>query len=87
MMITIELLRSGGFMGRPASASGQFDIDEAVLVAKLNEAGREPNPMARDDFYYTMVINGKQFDVDAGKLKGDLKKIFTKLENKLKVGP
>jgi hypothetical protein len=86
-MVTIELQRSGGFMGRPASASGSFEIDEAAAIAKLNDAVREPNPMARDDFYYTMVVNGKQFDVDAGKLKGDLRKIFTKLEGKLKIGP
>jgi hypothetical protein len=87
MMVKIELQRSGGFMGRPASANGSFDIDEAALVAKLNDAAREPNPMARDDFYYTMVINGKEYNVDAGKLKGELKKIFTKLEGKLKIVP
>lgn len=86
-MVTIELHRSGGFMGRPASASGTFDIDESALVAKLNDAAREPNPMARDDFYYTMVVNGEEFDVNAAKLKGELKKIFTKLEGKLKIGP
>jgi hypothetical protein len=85
MMVTIELQRSGGFMGRPASASGRFDIDEPALVAKLKEAAREPNPLARDELYYTMVVNGKEFDVDAGKLKGDLKKIFNNLEGKLKV--
>jgi hypothetical protein len=86
-MVTIELQRSGGFMGRPASASGTFDVDELALMAKLNDAAREPNPMARDDFYYTIVINGKSFDIDAGKLKGQLREIFTKLESKLKVGP
>jgi hypothetical protein len=56
-------------------------------MAKLNDAAREPNPMARDDFYYTMAINGTEFEVDATKLKGDLKKIFNKLEGKLKVDP
>jgi hypothetical protein len=86
-MVSIELQRSGGFMGRPASASDRFDIDEAALIAKLNEATRVPNPMARDDFYYTMVVNGRQYNVDAAKLKGELKKIFTKLEGKLKVSP
>ena len=86
-MVTIELQRSGGFMGRPASAIGQFDVDEAALVAQLNDAVREPNPMARDDLYYTMVVNGKEFNIDAGKLKGQLREIFTKLESKLKVGP
>jgi hypothetical protein len=86
-MVTIELHRSGGFMGRPASASGTFEVDESALMAKLNDAAREPNPMARDDFYYTMAINGTEFEVDATKLKGDLKKIFNKLEGKLKVDP
>jgi hypothetical protein len=87
MMVTIELQRSGGFMGRPAIASGNFDIDEAAIIDKLNEAVRDPNPKARDDFYYTMMVNNKPFEVDAAKLKGELKKIFTKLEGKLKIGP
>ncbi len=87
-MVTIELQRSGGLMGRSASARGEFDLDEDELAIKLKQAVRDPNPKARDDFYYTMVINQKkQFAVDAGKLKGELKKIFSKLEDELKVDP
>lgn len=87
MMVEIELQRSGGFMGRSASAQDRFDIDEALLLAKLKSASRDPNPMARDDFYYTLLINGKPYDVDPGKLKGDLRKIFNKLEDKLELNP
>ena len=85
LMIKIELKRSGGLLGKSLQAARQVDMDEEAIIKKLKSIAPVDNPYARDDFYHSITLNGKQsFPIDMGLLKGNLKKIITELESNLK---
>jgi hypothetical protein len=85
-MVTIQLRRSGGQLGKTLQATHQIDIDEEDIIEKLKAVAPVNNPDARDDFYYSVTINKKKaFPIDITLLKGGLKKIISTLENNLKV--
>ena len=85
-MISIQLKRSGGQLGKSLHATRDVDLEEADVVKELKQIAPAANPQARDDFYHSVSINGgESFPIDMSLLKGDLKKIITGLENDLKV--
>ncbi len=84
-MISIQLKRSGGQLGKSLSASREVDLEEGDVVKQLKEIAPVANPQARDDFHHSISINGgESFPIDMSLLKGNLKKIITALENDLK---
>lgn len=85
-MISIQLKRSGGQLGKSLTAKRDVDLEEADVVKELKELAPAANPQARDDFHHSISINGgESFPVDMSLLKGNLKKIITGLEDDLKV--
>jgi hypothetical protein len=85
-MITIQLKRSGGQLGKTLQATHQVDMDEEEIIKKLKAVTPVSNPQARDDFYYSIIVNRKKtFPIDRTLLKGKLKKIVEELEDDLKV--
>jgi hypothetical protein len=85
-MIHIKLERSGGQLGKNLQASKQVNVKEEELVKKLKAIAPIENPYARDDFFHSIIINGKKkFPIDITLLKGNLKKIVEALEEDLKV--
>jgi hypothetical protein len=85
-MVHIKLERSGGQLGKTLQAAKEIKLVEADVIKKLKEIAPTQNLLARDDFYDTITINGKKsFPIDITLLKGNIKKIITKLEENLKV--
>lgn len=84
-MTTIQLKRSGGQLGKMLTATKDVDMPEEEIVNKLVTAAPQKNALARDEFYYSIVINNRTYPIDRSLLKGGLKKIVDDLENNLKV--
>lgn len=85
-MVNIQLKRSGGQLAKTLQASRELDMDEAAIIKKLKALAPADNPQARDELYYTIVINKKEsFPVDPALIKGSLKKVIADLEKQLKV--
>lgn len=86
-MITIQLKRSGGMLGKTLQASGSFDMEEAAVTKQLQSLTIESNTQMRDGFSYSISINDSNFlPVDPTQIKGPLKKILSGLEDDLKAG-
>jgi hypothetical protein len=83
-MVHIKLERSGGQLGKNLQASKQVNTKEEDLIKKLKAIAPTENPYARDDFFHSIIINGKKkFPIDIALLKGNLKKIVDELEENL----
>jgi hypothetical protein len=83
-MIQIQLKRTGGFMGKAMQVSREVDMKEDALIKKLTKLAPVENPMARDDFNYSIIINGeKTFPIDMTLIKGSLKKLLQEMEENL----
>lgn len=85
-MIKIELIRSGGMLGKNLQADGVIDMAEESILEKLKSIAPVDNNEVRDGFYHSITVNGSHtFPIDINLLKGKLKKAVAELEANLKV--
>ena len=73
-------------LGKSLQASGNFDIDESIVMKQLSGSAPNNDPSVRDGFSYHISINKGDFlPFDLSQIKGPLKKILSGLEDDLKV--
>lgn len=85
-MITIQLKRSGGLLGKTLQATKEVKMEEGDLIRKLKAAKPAANSLARDDFYYQVIVNNKKkFEVDINLLKGTIGKLLEGMVGELRM--
>lgn len=85
-MSVLKLVKSGGIMGKPISASTEVNMTENALYDALMEIEKERNPLARDAFSFTAYIGEEDEGVriNPNKAKGKLGQAIKQLLKELK---
>ena len=84
-MTKLTLIRAGGLLGKPLSASKTIRVDETKLLQELAHLKVEKNKVARDNLSYTIVVNDNHaFVIARDQLEGKLLAHITQLEDQLK---
>ena len=84
MATRIQLIRSGGLMGKIMKAQTEMNLTEQDLEELIGQLGSEKNKNARDAFHHTLIIGTKKFAFDPEKIKGKFRKMIRELEDNLK---
>lgn len=85
-MSKLKLVKSGGIMGKPISATTEVKMTENELYDELMEIEKERNPLARDAFSFTAYIGEEDegICINPNKAKGKLGQALKQLLKELR---